>query len=396
LPYKIVSIAELNSYLKEKLENDRLLRNIWVKGEISNFKHHGSGHMYFTLKDKESTIKAVMFRSYNFNLPCKPANGLSVLVRGSISVFVRDGQYQLYVEELHPEGHGVLSLAFEQLKYRLQEEGLFAPDKKKTIPVLPRKIGIVSSPAGAAIRDVLTVILRRFPKLNILIYPTQVQGDQAPGQIVKAIDSLGKIEDLDVIIIARGGGSFEELAAFNTEEVARAISRCSIPIITGIGHETDFTIADFVADLRAATPSAAAELAVPVKQEILQHLSQLKQRLERTPRNYLNQRRQVVDSFEQELLAAAKNMLKDCSAEVKLAAEKLNLLSPLNILARGYSICRAVQSKEVIASAKQTSLGQQIEVLLSIQEKLICQVQEIKIQEIKEEEDECGEKSCQA
>jgi exodeoxyribonuclease VII large subunit len=344
--------------------------------------------MYFTLKDRESTIRAVMFRSYNFNLPCKPANGLSVLVRGNISVFVRDGQYQLYVEELHPEGYGVLSLAFEQLKKKLQEEGLFAPDKKKAIPVLPRKIGIVSSPTGAAIRDVLTVALRRFPKLNIIIYPTQVQGDQAPGQIVKAIESLCKIGDLDVIIIARGGGSLEELGAFNTEKVARAISECNIPVITGIGHETDFTIADFVADVRAATPSAAAELAVPVKQDLLQYLSQLKHRLEGIPRNYLNQHRQLVDSLERELLAATKSNIKDCSTGLNLAVEKLNLLSPLNILARGYSICRGVQSGEVITSIKQTGLGQQVEVLLSLQERLICQVWEIK-----EGEDGSGEKS---
>jgi len=378
LPFKVVSVTELNSYLKEKLEDERLLRNIWVKGEISNYKHHSSGHMYFTLKDKESTIRAVMFKSYNFNLPCKPANGLSILVRGNISVFVRDGQYQLYVEELHPEGYGVLSLAFEQLKKKLQEEGLFAPDRKKAIPFLPRKIGIVSSPTGAAIRDVLTVALRRFPKLNIIIYPTQVQGDQAPGQIVKAIEILSKIENLDVIIIARGGGSLEELGAFNTEIVARAISECGIPVITGIGHETDFTIADFVADVRAATPSAAAELAVPVKQDLLQYLSQLERRLERTPKNYLNQRRQLVDSLERELLATTKSNIKDCSTGLNLAVEKLNLLSPLNILSRGYSICRGVQSGAVITSTKQTSLGQQVEIILSLQEKLICQVREMR------------------
>lgn len=378
MPFKVVSVTELNSYLKEKLEDERLLRNIWVKGEISNYKHHSSGHMYFTLKDKESTIRAVMFKSYNFNLPCKPANGLSILVRGNISVFVRDGQYQLYVEELHPEGYGVLSLAFEQLKKKLQEEGLFAPDRKKAIPFLPRKIGIVSSPTGAAIRDVLTVALRRFPKLNIIIYPTQVQGDQAPGQIVKAIEILSKIENLDVIIIARGGGSLEELGAFNTEIVARAISECGIPVITGIGHETDFTIADFVADVRAATPSAAAELAVPVKQDLLQYLSQLERRLERTPKNYLNQRRQLVDSLERELLATTKSNIKDCSTGLNLAVEKLNLLSPLNILSRGYSICRGVQSGAVITSTKQTSLGQQVEIILSLQEKLICQVREMR------------------
>lgn len=377
MPFKIVSVSQLNNYLKEKLEYDRLLRNIWVKGEISNFKHHGSGHMYFTLKDNNSMIKAVMFKSYNYNIPFKPTNGLSVLARGNVSVFQRDGQYQLYVEELQPEGYGAISLAVEQLKKKLDEEGLFAPDKKKKIPVLPRKIGIVSSPTGAALRDIITVALRRFPQLSIVIAPTQVQGGQAPGQIVTAINYISKIEDIDVIIIARGGGSLEELGAFNTEEVARAISNCPIPVISGIGHETDFTIADFVADVRAATPSAAAEQAVPVKEDLLLMLTQLKQRLARAPLNYLNQRKQAVDSLEQKLVSLIVKKLDQGKNDLNMAVEKLNLLSPLAVMARGYSICRSIDSQEVVVSANQVKVGDMVEILLKNQDKLSCQVQEV-------------------
>ncbi|MDW7674790.1 MAG: exodeoxyribonuclease VII large subunit, partial [Bacillota bacterium] len=348
MPFSIFSVTQLNSYIKEKLDYDRLLRNIWVKGEISNFKHHSSGHMYFTLKDKQSVLKAVMFKSYSSSVPFNIENGLSVLARGNISLFLRDGQYQLYVEELHPEGYGATSLAFEQLKRKLTDEGLFDTSVKKAIPVLPRKIGIVSSPTGAAIRDILTVVFRRFPQMQVVIAPTQVQGELAPKQIVQAIKNLNQISNIDVIIVSRGGGSIEELGAFNTEEVARAIFASHIPIVSGIGHETDFTIADFVADLRAATPSAAAELTVPLKSQLKHQLQQLEQRLyvsfkrqlqikkqqlvnlelrslHKNFNSQLNQRKQQIDQQEIKLVNAMNSRLNDNKAKVHLLAEKLNL-----------------------------------------------------------------------
>ena len=400
MPIKIVSVTQLNKYLKEKLEQDRLLLNIWVKGEISNFKHHSSGHMYFTLKDQQSAIKAVMFKSFSYNLPFKPADGLSVLVRGSISVYLQSGQYQLIIEEIQPEGYGAISLAFEQLKAKLEKEGLFAPELKQRIPVLPGKIGIVTSPTSAAIKDILTVLFRRYPQAQVVISPTQVQGEQAPQQIVSAINNLTQIREIDVIIVARGGGSLEELWAFNSEEVARAIRACSVPIVTGIGHETDYTIADFVADVRAATPSAAAELVVPSMQDLSRLLSQLQSRLEYKIRTYLNQlrknvhylantsqfknpnaainmRRQHLDDLEQKVIGSIEKKLLAAQQQLGQSSEKLNLLSPLAVLSRGYSICRQPEDKQLVTSGKDIKKGQLIEIILK-EDSLICEVLEVK------------------
>ncbi|MDB5056255.1 MAG: xseA [Bacilli bacterium] len=276
-----MTIKDLNRYIKAILENEDLVQDVWVRGEISNFTHHSSGHMYFTLKDADSRIKSIMFAKQNQRLAFMPREGTMVLARGSISVYERDGQYQFYVTEMQPDGVGGLYLAYEQLKRKLEAEGLFAAERKKLIPQFPKAIGVITSPTGAAVRDIIITLQRRFPTVPILLYPVLVQGTQSAPSIVKAIQIMNERCEVDVLIIGRGGGSLEELWAFNEESVARSIYASMIPIISAVGHETDFTIADFVADLRAATPTAAAELAVPHHLELRQQLVQYTQRLHR-------------------------------------------------------------------------------------------------------------------
>jgi exodeoxyribonuclease VII large subunit len=275
----ILSIKDLNRYIKMKLEGDDRLQDVWVRGEISNFTHHSSGHMYFTLKDAESRLKSIMFASQNQKLGFIPREGTRVIARGNISVYERDGAYQFYVTAMQPDGIGSLYLAYEQLKKKLEVEGLFAAERKKPIPRFPRAIGVITSPTGAAIRDVIITLQRRYPSIPILLYPVLVQGAQAAPSIVKAIEAMNRLAEADVLIVGRGGGSLEELWAFNEEIVARSIFASAIPVISAVGHETDFTIADFVADLRAPTPTAAAELAVPHHLELKQQLSHHAQRL---------------------------------------------------------------------------------------------------------------------
>ncbi|ANE49041.1 exodeoxyribonuclease VII large subunit [Paenibacillus swuensis] len=276
---RILSIKELNRYIKMKLESDPVLQDVWIRGEISNFTHHSSGHMYFTLKDKDSRIKSIMFSSYNQRLPFIPKEGTMVLARGNVSVYERDGNYQFYVTQMQPDGVGSLYLAYEQLKKKLEDEGLFAAHKKKPLPKYPKAIGVITSPTGAAVRDIMITLQRRHPSVPILLFPVLVQGKQAGASIAKAIDAMNRHGEVDVLIVGRGGGSLEELWAFNEEIVARSIYRSAIPIISAVGHETDFTIADFVADLRAATPTAAAELAVPHIAELTNQLANLRQRM---------------------------------------------------------------------------------------------------------------------
>jgi exodeoxyribonuclease VII large subunit len=276
----ILSIKDLNRYIKMKLEGDNQLQDVWVRGEISNFTHHSSGHMYFTLKDSESRIKSIMFASQNQKLGFIPREGTRVIARGNISVYERDGAYQFYVTAMQPDGIGSLYLAYEQLKKKLDTEGLFAAERKKAIPRFPRAIGVITSPTGAAIRDVIITLQRRYPSIPILLYPVLVQGAQAAPSIVKAIEAMNRLAEADVLIVGRGGGSLEELWAFNEETVARSIFASAIPVISAVGHETDFTIADFVADLRAPTPTAAAELAVPHQLELKQQLARHSQRLD--------------------------------------------------------------------------------------------------------------------
>ncbi|MEK4209041.1 exodeoxyribonuclease VII large subunit [Paenibacillus odorifer] len=285
---QVYSIKELNRYIRMKLDSDNLLSDVWIRGEISNFTHHGSGHMYFTLKDESSRIKTIMFASHNQRLPFIPKEGARVIARGNVTVYERDGQYQFYATHMQPDGIGSLYLAYEQLKSKLEKEGLFAEVRKRSLPRFPKCIGVITSPTGAAVRDIVITLQRRFPQVVIVIYPVLVQGKGAAPSIVKAIGALNAMGEADVLIVGRGGGSLEELWAFNEEEVARAISASRIPVISAVGHETDFTIADFAADLRAATPTAAAELAVPHAGELAAQLRQLQQRL----RQALQQRAQ--------------------------------------------------------------------------------------------------------
>ncbi|MEI7024659.1 exodeoxyribonuclease VII large subunit [Paenibacillus sp. y28] len=278
-PDAILSIKELTRYIKMKLEGDQVLQDVWVRGEISNFTRHSSGHMYFTLKDEASRMKCIMFASHNARLAFMPKEGMKVLARGSLSIYERDGQYQLYLTQMQPDGIGSLFLAFEQLKRRLEEEGLFRAERKKPLPPIPQAIGVITSPTGAAVRDIITTLQRRMPTVQVLLFPVLVQGTQAAASIAKAIEAMNSRAEVDVLIVGRGGGSLEELWAFNEEIVARAIHRSQLPVISAVGHETDFTIADFVADLRAPTPTAAAELAVPHHLELKQQLQQYSQRL---------------------------------------------------------------------------------------------------------------------
>jgi exodeoxyribonuclease VII large subunit len=288
---RVLSIKELTKYIKMKLEGDSVLQDVWVRGEISNFTHHSSGHMYFTLKDEASRIKSIMFASNNQRLPFIPKEGTRVIARGNISIYDRDGQYQFYVSQMQPDGIGSLFLAFEQLKAKLEAEGLFAIERKQQIPLFPKAIGVITSPTGAAVRDIITTLQRRYPAVSIVVYPVVVQGAQAAPIIAAAIRQMNELAEVDTLIIGRGGGSLEELWSFNEEVVARSIFASRIPIISAVGHETDFTIADFVADLRAATPTAAAELAVPHHLELRQQIHHAMQRLMQHIQDQVGRRR---------------------------------------------------------------------------------------------------------
>lgn len=286
---RIFSIKEVNHYIRMKMEGDSRLQDVWLRGEISNFTHHSSGHMYFTLKDADSRIRTIMFASYNQKLAFRPKEGTKAIAWGHISVYERDGQYQFYVQHMQPDGIGNLFMAFEQLKERLSAEGLFKEERKHVIPRYPAAIGVITSPTGAAVRDILITLRRRQPGVAVLLYPVLVQGTQAAVSIAQAIESMNRSREVDVLIVGRGGGSLEELWAFNEEVVARAIAASTIPIISAVGHETDFTISDFVADLRAPTPTAAAELAVANRDELCQHITHMVRRLHNAISRGLNQ-----------------------------------------------------------------------------------------------------------
>ena len=303
----IYTVSELTRQIKDSLEG--LFPNIWVEGEISNLRIPSSGHYYFTLKDSASQIRGVMFRSQQRILPFVPEDGMSVICKGRVNVYEPRGEYQLLIENLEPKGKGALQLAFEQLKNKLQTEGLFNEERKRPLPALPGRIAIITSPTGAALRDILKILNRRFPNLEILIAPVKVQGDEASGEIVQALKTINTLEAADVIILARGGGSLEDLWAFNTEKVARAIFDSAIPVISAVGHEIDFTIADFVADLRAPTPSAAAELVVRDKQELLQMLSHYNIRLKNTLRTCLEKNRNNIGYLSRHLIDPAKRII---------------------------------------------------------------------------------------
>lgn len=295
---RYLTITALTRYIRRKFDADPHLQSVLVKGEISNFKLHSSGHMYFTLKDEKAKILAVMFSKNTRSMKFMPENGMKVLVTGDITVYEQGGQYQIYVESMQPDGVGDLYLAYEQLKARLEKEGLFSPEYKQPIPKYPRTVGVITSPTGAAIRDIITTIKRRYPIANISIFPAVVQGDYAKGSIVKAIQQANEMQDVDVLIVGRGGGSIEELWAFNEESVAKAIFHSNVPIISAVGHETDFTIADFVADLRAPTPTGAAELAVPHVDELLERVLTGQTRLMRVMKEKLLFQKERLNSIQ--------------------------------------------------------------------------------------------------
>ena len=396
---RTLSVTELTAHIKDRLENDHFLANLWVEGEISNFKRANSGHIYLTLKDPRACIKVVMFRSRARYLTFLPTDGMSVLVRGYISVYEAGGQYQLYAQEIQPSGTGALYIAFEQLKERLFQEGLFDPSHKKAIPQFPRRIALITSPTGAAIRDMLGILRRRWAGLQIIVVPVKVQGNDAPAELSAALKLVNKLNDIDTVIIGRGGGSLEELWAFNTEMVARAIFNSVIPVISAVGHETDFTIADMVADLRAPTPSAAAELAVPNMLDTRRHVQNIHSRLTRCmaekireqrqrlraslsspvmlrpSENLTSQHRQTLDRLQRQLTNAVAQITSRDRGRLAEQAGRLQALSPLATLARGFSICTTDEG-DIIRDSGQTCPGQYINVYLH-KGSLRCQVKKV-------------------
>ena len=368
------SVSDVNRYLKDLLAGEPLLQGISVRGEISNFKQYPSGHCYFTLKDINSALKCVMFRNRAQYLRFLPQNGMQVVAGGSIAVYERDGVYQLYVDSLIPEGTGDLALAFEQLKEKLAAEGLFDPARKQPLPAFPKKIGVVTSSAGAVLRDIYRVSKRRWPGIQLVLYPVQVQGEGAAEQIARGIDFFAEEYAVDVIIAGRGGGSMEDLWAFNEEPVVRAIAACPVPLISAVGHETDFTLADFAADVRAATPSQAAELAVPDRSEVMRQVENLtgqltrqvqrelalrRQRLEgllnsrvmREPQSMLAERRQRLDFLLAGLQRTAKAELQGKQHKLGLILNRLAAINPAAVMGRGYGI---VTKQDKLVSSIQT------------------------------------------
>lgn len=335
---KTLTVSALLAYVKGLLTQDYLLQNAAVTGEISSYRPHQSGHMYFVLKDEIAQVKCVMFRTKNSRLNFTPENGLRVVIRGYFSLYEKDGQVQFYVEEMQEEGIGSLHAAFEKLKEKLKQEGLFAEIYKKQLPLIPKKIGVVTSSSGAVINDIRIVLSRRFPT-EIVLVPCQVQGNDAAKTIVQAIKTLQNTPDIEVIIVARGGGSIEDLWPFNTEEVARAVFASNIPIISAVGHETDFTICDFVADVRAATPSQAAEIVMPVKAELIKNHAHLNLRLGSAFAKITAERRQYLDILLDKIGSNLTLTYERKHAILKAKVGQLDSMSPLKVLARGYSLC---------------------------------------------------------
>lgn len=393
----VFSVSALNNYIKNLFETNRTLSSVTVRGEISNFVNHRSGHLYFSLKDEDGQIRAVMFRSRAQTLKFMPETSMKVIVHGSVTVYPRDGSYQIYVSSMQPDGIGALYLAYEQMKARLLAEGLFDEEHKLPIPEMPSRIGVITSPTGAAVRDIINVTGRRFPQAEIFIYPALVQGEGAEESLIKALDYLDSSSLCDVIIIGRGGGSIEDLWAFNSERLARRIYAATTPVISAVGHETDFTICDFVADLRAPTPSAAAELAVPDRRELMMRLDSYDERLrlalerkltrsrERleyladtigrfSPANLILARRDALISLRDRASLSVQNYIRRAKDRLLVNAGKADALSPLAILSRGYSI---VQREEVILrSVSDASVGDEIEIILS-DGKMLAEVKEI-------------------
>lgn len=383
---RVLSVTQLNEYVRRSLASDPMLKGIQLRGEISNLKLHSAGHLYFTLKDEEAKISCVMFRSAATGLMMRPRDGMRVVVMGSVALYAAAGQYQFYVDAMRDDGVGVLYAAFEKLKAKLMAEGLFDAGRKRPLPLLPRGIGIVTSPTGAVIHDIQQVAARRHPGMQLFLVPSAVQGDSAPADIMRGLAILERREDVDVIIVGRGGGSLEELWAFNDEGVARAIFACKKPVVSAVGHETDFTIADFVADVRAATPSNAAELAVPEftnLNEILhtmmwrlsraqtQRFELMRHRLDgmgvrlfaREPLRRAQELRHRIDSLKAMLTVQMESVLQSYSLKVEGLANKLEALSPKRVLTRGYAIA-TTDHQTLLTDAGQVTVGSRIRVTL--------------------------------
>ena len=359
----VYKVSELTSHIKIILEGS--FPRIWVEGEISNFKSPMSGHFYFTLKDKRSELRCVFFKGNNEKIRFDIKDGMQVISYGRISVYEKQGLYQLYVSRVEPKGIGALQLAFEQLKERLFKEGLFDESRKKPIPVVPDRIGIITSPTGAAIRDMLHVLKKRFTNVKILISPVKVQGDSAREEIASAISDFNKLDNVDVIIVGRGGGSLEDLWPFNEEIVARAIYNSKIPIISAVGHEIDWTISDFVADLRAPTPSVAAECVIAKKGELTETLESLEKRLKAYPLEIMREYEQRLDDIEGGLGLRFRHYIELKEGNFKLLFEKIKILSPLNILDRGYSVTFKLPGKGIVKDASYLKEGDVVETRLS-------------------------------
>ncbi|AVX20152.1 Exodeoxyribonuclease VII large subunit [Carboxydocella sporoproducens DSM 16521] len=393
------TVTELNSLIKQSLETNYLLKRVWIKGEIAEFtRHRLSGHCYFTLKDQESQLKCVMFRQQAANLRFQPRAGMEVLVLGSINVFLPNGIYQLYAEDIQPYGIGSSQLQLEQLKRKLEAEGLFSTARKRPLPPLPRRIALVTSRQGAAVRDMVKILRQRFPIIEIVIVDVQVQGEEAPASIKAGLELAAAHTGADLVIVGRGGGATEDLAAFNSEIVVRAIAACPLPVIAAIGHESDVTLADLVADVRASTPSNAAELAVPVLQELLGRTAEMAQRLRaaisnrfrwerqqleqlasrpilQQPQLYFERKWQEVERIAGKLQTAAENVYLQKQHRLEKTVAALNALSPLKVLERGYAFCRREQ--EVVTSVEQVQTGQGLTLHMKDGE-VDCQVQAVR------------------
>lgn len=385
---KILSVSQVNMYIKALLDEIPQVKNVYICGEISNFKHYyNSGHMYFTLKDDKSQLKAVMFKNDNYRLKFTPENGMKVICFGQVGVYERDGVYQLYCRDMQPDGVGALTIAFEQLKVQLAEEGLFDEEHKKAIPKYPQKIGVATSKMGAAVEDIKNVISRRYPLCEIIIVPTMVQGESAAQDIADSIRFIDENLGVDTIIVGRGGGSLEDLWAFNTEIVARAVYACKTPIISAVGHETDFTISDFVSDMRAPTPSAAAELAVPDIKSLIFQLNNFSVSIEKSLDFKISQCENSIKRYKdffsksnvdmiyaniRDKMAQYNEKFKDSITRIienqtntlSKNAEMLDNLSPLKILSRGYSVVKNEKS-DIVTDSENINVGDNVEIILS-------------------------------
>ena len=395
IPRTIFSVTEITNKLSRIIEQQPQLQNVWVRGQISNLSRPASGHIYFTLKDGKSNIKGVLWRSSASRLKFLPRDGDEVLVQGGINIYAASSNYQIIVNDIEPIGVGALQRAFEELKLKLSDEGLFDSDHKKPLPKFPKKVGVITSETGAAIQDINQQLQKRYPLVELLLYPTLVQGDRAATQIAHAIRSMNTRTDIDVLIVGRGGGSIEDLWAFNEEIVARAIFNSEIPVVSAVGHETDFTISDMVADHRSPTPSAAVEHVVPDRLELLVHLNGVKNRLnELMTRRFttqhaeidvlesglspskrhdtINQLSQTIDGLEAAYKKAVNDKLDVGNNRLQSLAARLDGLSPLATLKRGYSISR-LSSGEVVTSSQQVNIGEKLDVQLS-KGSLVCSV----------------------